>query len=163
MEKAPILVMGVSGSGKSTVGARLAQTLSLPFVDGDDLHPAGNKKKMAAGIPLSDQDRAPWLDAVWEVLARGAVIVACSALRRRYRDRLRTAAPRLRLIYLSGSATLLAQRLAGRSHAFMPAKLLGSQLAALEPPDADEQALVVDIATPPAQIVSRAAAWLAHE
>lgn len=163
MEKVPILVMGVSGSGKSTVGARLAATLSLPFVDGDDLHPVANKKKMAAGIPLSDEDREPWLDAVAEVLARGGVIVACSALRRRYRDRLRMAASRLRLIYLSGSAALLAHRLAGRSHAFMPAKLLASQLAALEPPDSDEQALVLDIAAPPAQIVSRAATWLAHD
>ncbi len=162
MEKAPILVMGVSGSGKSTVGARLAETLSLPFVDSDELHSAANRKKMAAGIPLSDQDREPWLDAVAEVLARGGVVVACSALRRRYRDRLRMAAPRLRLIYLSGSAALLAQRLAGRSHPFMPAKLLASQLAVLEPPDPDEQALVLDIAVAPAQIVSRAAAWFAH-
>lgn len=154
--------MGVSGSGKSTVGARLAETLSLPFVDSDELHSAANRKKMAAGIPLSDQDREPWLDAVAEVLARGGVVVACSALRRRYRDRLRMAAPRLRLIYLSGSAALLAQRLAGRSHPFMPAKLLASQLAVLEPPDPDEQALVLDIAVAPAQIVSRAAAWFAH-
>ena len=112
--RSPIVVMGVSGSGKSTVGALLAVQLGLPFIDGDDLHPAANKRKMAAGIALDDADRAPWLDAIARVLARAPAVVACSALKRRYRDRLRVAAPDLKLVYLAGSRALLAQRIAGR-------------------------------------------------
>jgi gluconokinase len=156
----PIVVMGVSGSGKSTVGKLLAAALELPFVDGDDLHPTENKKKMAAGIALNDADRIPWLDAIGTVLARGPVVVACSALRRSYRDRLRAAAPELRLIYLKGSAELLRERLSGRSHAFMPATLLDSQLATLEEPGANEGALSVDVALTQEEIVSRSMAWL---
>ena len=151
--------MGVSGSGKSTVGELLAAALALPFVDGDDLHPAQNKKKMAAGIALNDADRAPWLDAIGAVLARGSVVVACSALRRRYRDRLRAAAPELRLLYLRGSAELLRERVSGRAHAFMPAKLLDSQLATLEEPGADEGALTLDVSLAPEEIVALAVKW----
>jgi carbohydrate kinase (thermoresistant glucokinase family) len=152
--------MGVSGSGKSTVGKLLASALGLSFVDGDDLHPAANRKKMAAGIALDDADRMPWLDAIAAVLAGGPVVVACSALRRIYRDRLRAAAPGLRLVYLWGTAELLRERLSGRRHAFMPAALLDSQLATLEEPDADERALWIDIALPPEEIVARAVAGL---
>ena len=101
-----IILMGVSGSGKSTVGALLATRLGLPFIDGDDLHPQANKQKMAAGIPLDDADRAPWLDTVAAALARAPVVVACSALKRRYRDRLRAKAPHVQFIYLAGSPEL---------------------------------------------------------
>ena len=149
----PILVMGVSGSGKSTIGARLAAALHVCFIDGDLLHSDSNRRKMAAGIALNDADREPWLDAVARALAPGGVVVACSALRRRYRDRLRAAAPRLRVVYLCGAKELLTQRVAGRHHDFMPASLLESQLATLEPPTADEHAIVADIALAPEEIV----------
>jgi len=150
----PVVVMGVSGSGKSTVGAALADALGLRFVDGDSLHPAANVAKMAAGIPLDDADRAPWLDAIGQVLAAGPVVVACSALKRQYRDRLRAAAPTLRLVFLDGSRTLLASRMAARPGHFMPTSLLDSQLATLEVPGPDEHALTVDVATPVARLVS---------
>ena len=150
----PVVVMGVSGSGKTTVGAALADALGLPFVDGDELHPAANVAKMAAGIPLDDADRAPWLDAVGAVLAAGPVVVACSALKRAYRDRLRAAAPALELVFLDGSRELLASRLVARPGHFMPASLLDSQLATLERPSPDERPVTVDIAAPVAEIVA---------
>lgn len=148
------VVMGVAGSGKSTVGAALATALGIAFIDGDDLHPLANKRKMAQGIPLDDTDRAPWLASIGDVLARGSVVVACSALKRRYRDQLRAAQPALTLIELTGSRDLLASRLAGRQHEYMPASLLDSQLSALEPPDPDEEAVVMDIAAPSDEIVA---------
>jgi gluconokinase len=154
--------MGVSGSGKTTVGSALAVRLGVPFVDADDLHPAANVQKMVAGIPLTDDDRWPWLDAVGAVLARGPVVVACSALRRTYRDRLRAAAPDLALIYLHGSRELLADRMAHRAH-FMPVSLLDSQLATLEVPGADEHAIVLDAADSLHESVSHAAAALEGE
>jgi gluconokinase len=161
-EKAAIVVMGASGSGKSTVGVLLATALELRFVDADTLHPESNRMKMAAGFPLTDADRAPWLDAVAAVLAAGGVVVACSALRRRYRDRLRLAAPDLQLVCLQGGAVLLAERLAARRHDFMPAELLESQLTTLEPPQADERAIVVNITKLPAEIVRLVADRLQH-
>jgi carbohydrate kinase (thermoresistant glucokinase family) len=158
----PVVVMGVSGSGKTTVGAALADALGLRFVDGDALHPVANVAKMAAGIPLDDDDRAPWLDAIGAVLAGGPVVVACSALKRAYRDRLRAAAPRLELVFLDGDRELLASRMVARPGHFMPASLLDSQLATLEPPTADEQALTVDVSAPVVEIVASLAERMTH-
>ena len=152
--------MGVSGSGKTTVGTALAAALGMRFVDADDLHPASNVDKMTAGHPLTDADRWPWLDAVGAVLADGEVVVACSALRRSYRDRLRVAAPELALVYLHGDRELLAARMQRPGH-FMPVTLLDSQLDTLEPPTLDERPLTFDVAEPVDVIVTAAVALLA--
>jgi gluconokinase len=146
------VVMGVAGSGKSTVGALLAARLGVPFADGDAFHPPANRAKMAAGTPLTDADRAPWLDAIAAWLdAHGRCVVACSALRRAYRDRLRR--PDVCFVYLHGSRELLASRIAARTAHFFPPKLLDSQLADLEPPAPDENAITVSIELPPEAIV----------
>jgi gluconokinase len=147
-----VVVMGVSGTGKSTIGLALAETLDVPFVEGDDLHPVANREKMAAGIPLTDADRAPWLDAIAAKLDR-PVVVACSALKRAYRDRLREAAPDLVVVFLHGEPTLLAGRMEGRDGHFMPTSLLRSQLDTLEEPAADEHAIGVDVSLRPDEIV----------
>lgn len=149
-----ILLMGVSGSGKTAVGRQLADRLGLPFLDADDLHAPANVAKMRAGTPLTDADRAPWLDAVAAQLGRaagatGGIVVACSALKRSYRDRLRHAAPALRLVHLTGTPGLIYERAAARTGHFMPASLLESQLKTLEPPSADEHAIVVDVSRSP--------------
>ena len=150
----PIVVMGVSGSGKSAAGGLLAEALGRPFVDADDLHPPANKLKMAQGIPLTDDDRWGWLDTVGERLAAGErVVVACSALKRVYRDRLRDAAPDAVFVHLHGSPELLAERMGHRVHEFMPVTLLGSQLATLEPLQADERGVVVDVTPPLPEVV----------
>lgn len=141
------------------MGAALAARLGLPFVDGDALHPPANVAKMTAGIPLDDADRAPWLDAVGERLAASPVVIACSALRRAYRDRLRAAAPDVAFVLLDGSPALLEGRLTAREH-FMPASLLASQLATLERPTPDEEVRVYDVALPVAEIVDAAARTL---
>jgi len=142
----PVVVMGVSGSGKSTVGAALAQRLGVPFVDADSLHPPANIAKMAAGEPLDDEDRHPWLERVGEWLAdhRGGGVVSCSALKRGYRDQLRAHCPQVRFLHLSGSAEVIGRRLAVRAGHFMPAALLRSQLGTLEPLGADEAGVTVD-------------------
>jgi gluconokinase len=144
--QSPVVVMGVAGSGKSTVGAALAQRLLVPFVDGDTLHPAANIAKMTAGEPLNDDDRHPWLDRVGEWLAghRDGAVVSCSALKRQYRDRLRVSCPRIEFLYLNGSPELIGRRLATRSGHFMPAALLRSQFAALEHLGSDEPGVSVD-------------------
>jgi gluconokinase len=139
----PMVVMGVSGSGKSVLGHALGQSLGIPFIDADDLHPASNKALMAAGVPLTDEDRIPWLNVVAATIAKGVSegrpsVVACSALKRAYRDLLRSQVPDLLLIFIDGAAEIIAERLETREHEFMPATLLASQLATLEPPEADE-------------------------
>ena len=144
-----IVIMGVSGCGKSTVGAALSAALGIPYRDGDDLHPAANVEKMRAGIPLGDADRWPWLDRVAETLCHGApVIVGCSALRRAYRDRIRAGAcGPVRFVHLTGSRDVIAARMAARQGHYMPLSLLDSQLATLEPPGRDE-AVTVDVDQP---------------
>lgn len=154
-----VVVMGVSGCGKSTVGQLLAQGLGVPYVEGDALHPPRNVALMAAGTPLNDEDRRGWLDAIAAQLAaaeHSGAVVSCSALKHIYRDRLRIAAPDLRLVHLHGSRELLAQRMQARSGHYMPASLLQSQLNTLEPPGADEAAIIIDIAPPPEQIAAAA-------
>ena len=139
--------MGVSGSGKSTVGAALAQRLRVPFVDADTLHPAANIAKMAAGEPLDDDDRYPWLEQVGDWLAthRDGGVVSCSALKRAYRNQLRAHCPDVIFLHLSGSAELIGGRLAARAGHFMPAALLRSQLDTLEPLGPDEAGMTLDI------------------
>lgn len=139
--------MGVSGSGKSTVGAALAQRWGVPFVDADTLHPAANIAKMAAGEPLDDDDRYPWLERVGDWLAahRDGAVVSCSALKRKYRDQLRAHCPAVEFLHLSGSEELIAGRLAARTLHFMPAALLRSQLDTLEPLGPDEAGMTVDV------------------
>lgn len=152
--------MGPSGSGKSLVGAALAAHIRARFVDGDDLHPAANVAKMAAGIPLTDADREPWLDVVGTVLARDSrLVVACSALRRAYRDRIRAAAPDTVFVELVVPAGELVQRMSRRDH-FMPPALLDSQLAALEPLAADEQGVRIANDADLVSVVDRAASLL---
>jgi gluconokinase len=141
--------MGVSGCGKSTLGARLASVLNWPFQEGDSLHPPVNVAKMAAGQPLDDADRWPWLAAVaaWiddRRTAGEAGVVTCSALKRAYRALLSGGRPQVRTIFLAGSPELIAGRLAARSDHFMPASLLASQFAALEPPSPEERAITID-------------------
>jgi beta-N-acetylhexosaminidase len=156
--------MGVSGCGKTTIGDLIARELGVPFLDGDSLHPVGNVAKMAAGTPLTDEDRWPWLATVAGSLttaADGGLVVACSALKRRYRDAIRALAPGTVFLHLHGDKEVLGSRLDGRSGHFMPAALLDSQLATLEPLDADEAGTVADIAAPVRQVVTEALAGLA--
>lgn len=148
-----IVVMGVSGCGKSTVGQELADALGARFVDGDDLHPIANKNKMAAGIPLNDSDRWPWLDLVAVELNKGSTVVACSALKVAYRDRIRAAAAGTFFVHLHGSRELLAKRMGARTNHFMPSSLLDSQLSTLEPLTATEEGAVFDIALEPRALV----------
>lgn len=154
------VIMGVSGSGKTLIGAMLGRALDIMFVDGDDLHPQENVQRMAAGVPLTDEDRHGWLLAIATRLqvakhAGTGLVVACSALKRRYRDLLRTKGdPGARFVFLQGNQALLAERLAQRRGHFMPPALLQSQLATLEAPSADEGAWVADIRETPEAIVA---------
>lgn len=158
-----VIIMGVSGCGKTTFGEALAARLEAPFVEGDRLHPAANVAKMSAGTPLTDEDRWPWLDVVGAALAApGSTVGSCSALRRVYRDRLRAAAgPALHFICLMLPRSELEVRMHERRGHFMPAALLDSQLATFEPPTpAEGDVLVVDGTLPVAQGVEQAMNWL---
>ena len=146
-----IVVMGVAGSGKSTIAAGLAERLGVDFIEGDALHPQANVNKMAGGVPLSDEDRWPWLDAIGERIeaeraAGTGVVVSCSALKHVYRDCLRKKVNgRVRFILLDGPRDLISSRMLGRKGHFMPQALLDSQLATLEKPGPDEDAVILDI------------------
>jgi len=156
-----VVVMGVAGCGKSTVGALLAAELGARFLDADALHPAANVAKMAAGQALDDTDRAPWLAAVAASFAPGeSLVIACSALKRAYRDLLRAGAPDLVFVHLAGTPELLAQRIGARPDHFMPPALLASQLATLEPLGADEAGFVLDVQNAPGELVLQAEARL---
>ena len=151
--------MGVSGSGKSVIGAALARALRIDFVEGDEYHSAENVKRMASGVPLTDEDRAQWLDSlaariVESKQAGRGLVITCSALKRAYRNVLRGGAPELQFVFLSGSATLLADRIANRRGHFMPPSLLDSQLATLQEPAPEEGAWVCDINASPQEIVA---------
>jgi gluconokinase len=157
-----LVVMGVSGSGKSTVGAALAQRLRVPFGDADDFHPEANIAKMTAGHPLDDEDRRPWLAAIGRWLAehpQGGV-VTCSALKRDYRDQLREHCPEVDFVHLHGDRDVVARRQASRPGHFMPASLLDSQFATLEPLEDDERGFVVDVGQSVDDIVEAAVAGL---
>ncbi|CAL9581270.1 gluconokinase [Streptomyces sp. enrichment culture] len=160
-----VVVMGVSGTGKTTVGNLLADRLGVPYAEADDFHPRANIEKMSAGIPLTDDDRWPWLDAIGD-WARGRAglggVVSCSALKRAYRDRLRDAAPGLVFLHLTGDRALVAERLAQRKGHFMPTGLLDSQFATLQPLEPDEAGAAVDVTPAPAEITERALAALAE-
>lgn len=157
-----IVVMGVSGAGKSTIGEALAERLGVPFIDADNLHPRANVEKMRGGAPLEDADRWPWLEIVADAMrntadTRGRVVCACSALRRAYRDCLRKRAGEpIAFVLLHGDKSVIAERQAGRPGHFMPPELLDSQFATLEPFEPDEHGIVLDVALPVDGIVDRA-------
>lgn len=161
MTQTHLVVMGVAGCGKSTVAQGIQDRLGWSLAEGDDFHPAANIAKMSAGTPLTDEDRWPWLDSIvdWTADQDAAgrdTIVTCSALRRVYRDRLRTAPGRTLFLHLQGSESLLAERMAARPDHFMPASLLPSQLATLEPLESDEDGVVLDIAASVPELVEQA-------
>ena len=153
-----LIVMGVAGTGKTTVGAMLAGRLHWLYAEADDFHPLENVEKMAAGTPLTDADREPWLAAIGHWIDERAAagqpgVVTCSGLKRAYRDRLRQGRPQVRVVFLEGSRELIARRLAARHGHFMRAEMLDSQFAALEPPEPDEGVTEVSVEPPPNEIV----------
>ncbi|MEQ8817830.1 MAG: gluconokinase [Thalassobaculum sp.] len=155
-----VVMMGVSGVGKTTVGRRLAEALGCGYAEGDSYHPAANVEKMRTGTPLEDADRWPWLHAMaadidrWRAEGKGMVL-ACSALKRAYRDILIGDRQDVRLVQLTGEEALIRSRIAARKHEYMPASLLISQLATLEPPAADERPIVVDVRGAPETCVAQ--------
>ena len=163
-----IVTMGVSGSGKTTVGEVLAARLGVPFRDADEFHPHANVQKMSAGVPLDDEDRIPWLDAIGGAIRDAdpsrPIVVSCSALKRFYRERIRMLAGRpVDFVFLHGPREILRQRMGGRKGHFMPASLLDSQLATLEMPGADEGVLAVSIDQPVTAIVEEVLGTLARD
>ncbi|MBK3581769.1 gluconokinase [Streptomyces sp. MBT65] len=154
-----VVVMGVAGTGKTTIGPLLAARLGVPYAEGDDFHPQANIAKMSAGHPLTDEDRWPWLDAIGD-WAHGRAglggVVSSSALKRSYRDRLRAAAPGVVFVHLTGDRALIEDRMAHRHGHFMPTALLDSQFATLQPLEADEAGVAVDVTGSPEQIAERA-------
>jgi gluconokinase len=159
-----VVVMGVAGCGKSSVAAALAERIGGRLIEGDAFHPAANVAKMSAGIPLDDDDRAGWLERLGAELERACTagetpVLACSALKRRYRDQLRRAVPALGFVYLDLSRELAAERVAGRGNHFMPASLVTSQFAALEAPVDEGATLSVSAASPLHEIADAAQAW----
>jgi gluconokinase len=143
----PVVVMGVSGSGKSTVGAALAQRLRVPFADADDFHPAANVAKMTAGHPLNDDDRRPWLESIgtWLTDHPNGGVMSCSALKRAYRDQLREHCDAVVFLHLAGTPEVIGRRQASRPGHFMPASLLASQFETLEPLEDDENGVAIDV------------------
>ncbi|MFE6175707.1 gluconokinase [Streptomyces sp. NPDC056464] len=163
-----ILVIGVSGTGKTTVALLLAERLDVPFAEADDFHPPANIAKMSAGVPLDDEDRQPWLESVGRWLReRGAAgtgcVAACSALKRRYRDTLRAACPDAFFLHLTADREVLVDRIEHRAGHFMPTLLLDSQLAALEPLGPDERGATLEASAAPGLIVERAVELLSRE
>jgi gluconokinase len=162
----PIVIMGVQGSGKSTIGELLAQRLGVPLIDGDSLHSVANKEWMASGHALCDTQRLPWLHQVGERLAAGSasgIVVACSALKRSYRDLLREHAPTMFTVFARGDFDLIYTRITSRRHEYMPPSLLRTQFGDLEELQADERGMTVDIAETPRQIVDSVIAVIAQE
>lgn len=163
-----IIAMGVSSSGKSASGAAIARRLHAPFLDGDEYHPPANKEKMRSGIPLTDEDRWPWLETLAKALAeaaaqKGVAVGACSALKRAYRDYLtEKAGEPILFVFLDGDIEVIRKRIEARQHEFMNPKLLDSQFATLERPAADENVLTIDVDDPVETIASKATKQLTH-
>ncbi|MFD0215008.1 gluconokinase [Streptomyces hirsutus] len=160
-----VVVMGVAGTGKTTIGPLLAARYGVPYAEGDDFHPPANIAKMSAGTPLDDEDRWPWLDAIGE-WAHGRAglggVVSSSALKRSYRDRLRAAAPGVVFVHLTGNRALIEDRMSHREGHFMPTALLDSQFATLQPLEPDEAGVAVEVSGSPEEITEQAVAALAN-
>jgi gluconokinase len=161
--KTAVVVMGVAGCGKSTVAKIMAERLGWPFAEGDDFHSPANVAKMASGTPLTDEDRRPWLESIrdWVDAHQANSVITCSALRRSYRDILRGAQANVRFVHLDGTVETIGARMAARAGHYMPTSLLASQIATLEPLEADEDGIVLEVGDPPQEIVNRAIQALA--